>query len=167
LNDTSTLAESSSAPNKSVEDFEIQRKAATDTFVGTGRSLHIVRSSKTEPCGYGCFRHSRRHKTQTCAPCNQFVRDRKDPDADFHLVRMPKVAQPGELKPAEVFRIELIMAHVSSPTCNAEASTAPPQFPPLLRGVAVKEESSSQNVAPFTSSPIRWSFSIRSTASTS
>jgi hypothetical protein len=29
-------------PNKSVEDFEIQRKAATVTFVGTGLSVDIV-----------------------------------------------------------------------------------------------------------------------------
>ncbi|MFQ2229041.1 hypothetical protein ACK32Z_19340, partial [Aeromonas hydrophila] len=29
-------------PNKSVEDFELQRKAATVTFVGTGLSVDIV-----------------------------------------------------------------------------------------------------------------------------
>lgn len=104
-------------PNKSVEDFEIQRKAATVTFVGTGVSVDIVPVIEDESRpGYGWqFDIHDDSKIQTCAPCQiQFVRDRKDQDGDFRtLVRMAKKWRNyAEIKPLKSFAIELIMAHV-------------------------------------------------------
>ena len=89
-------------PNKSVEDFEIQRKAATVTFVGTGLSVDIVPVIEDEDRpGYGWqFDIHDGTKTQTCAPCQiKFVRDRKDQDPDFRtLVRMASLAlRPGSV----------------------------------------------------------------------
>lgn len=104
-------------PNKSVEDFEIQRKAATVTFVGTGLSVDIVPVIEDESRpGYGWqFDLRDGSKVQTCAPCQiQFVRDRKNQDGDFRtLVRMAKKWRNyAEIKPLKSFAIELIMAHV-------------------------------------------------------
>jgi len=104
-------------PTKSVEDFEIQRKAATVTFVGTGLSVDIVPVIEDEGRpGYGWqFDIHDGSKVQTCAPCQiKFVRDRKNQDADFRaLVRMAKKwRNQAELKPLKSFAIELIMAHV-------------------------------------------------------
>lgn len=104
-------------PNKSVENFEIQRKAATVTFVGTGLSVDIVPviEDPTRP-GYGWqFDIHDGTKIQTCAPCQiKFMRDRKDKDPDFRtLVRLAKKWRNRvELKPLKSFAIELIMAHV-------------------------------------------------------
>lgn len=104
-------------PNKTVEDFEIQRKAATVTFVGTGLSVDIVPVIEdTARAGYGWqFDIHDGTKVQTCAPCQiKFVRDRKDKDSDFRtLVRLAKKWRNRvELKPLKSFAIELIMAHV-------------------------------------------------------
>ncbi len=104
-------------PTKSVEDFEIQRKAATVTFVGTGLSVDIVPVIEDEARpGYGWqFDIHDGSKMQTCAPCQiQFVRDRKTQDGDFRtLVRMAKKWRNyAEIKPLKSFAIELIMAHV-------------------------------------------------------
>ena len=104
-------------PTKSVEDFEIQRKAATVTFVGTGLSVDIVPVIEDENRpGYGWqFDIHDGSKLQTCAPCQiKFVRDRKDQDGDFRtLVRLAKKwRNQAELKPLKSFAIELIMAHV-------------------------------------------------------
>lgn len=104
-------------PNKSVENFEIQRKAATVTFVGTGLSVDIVPVIEdTSRAGYGWqFDIHDGTKVQTCAPCQiKFVRDRKEQDADFRtLVRLAKKWRNRvELKPLKSFTIELIMAHV-------------------------------------------------------
>ena len=104
-------------PTKSVEDFEIQRKAATVTFVGTGLSVDIVPVIEDESRpGYGWqFDIHDGSKLQTCAPCQiKFVRDRKDQDSDFRtLVRLAKKwRNQAELKPLKSFAIELIMAHV-------------------------------------------------------
>lgn len=104
-------------PNKSVEHFEIQRKAATVRFVGSGLSVDIVPviEDETRP-GYGWqFDIQDGSKVQTCAPCQiKFVRDRKNTDSDFRtLVRMAKKWRNfAELKPLKSFAIELIMAHV-------------------------------------------------------
>ncbi|BEP66808.1 MULTISPECIES: CBASS oligonucleotide cyclase [unclassified Variovorax] len=104
-------------PTKTVEDFEIQRKAATVTFVGTGLSVDIVPviEDPGRP-GYGWqFDIHDGTKVQTCAPCQiKFVRDRKDKDPDFRtLVRLAKKWRNRvELKPLKSFAIELIMAHV-------------------------------------------------------
>jgi hypothetical protein len=104
-------------PSKAVEDFEIQRKAATVTFVGSGLSVDIVPviEDPARP-GYGWqFDIHDTSKVQTCAPCQiKFVRDRKDVDPDFRtLVRLAKKWRNRiELKPLKSFSIELIMAHV-------------------------------------------------------
>ena len=104
-------------PNKSVEDFEIQRKAATVTFVGTGLSVDIVPviEDASRP-DYGWqFDIQDGSKIQTCAPCHiKFVRDRKTQDPDFRtLVRLGKKwRNQAELKPLKSFTIELTVAHV-------------------------------------------------------
>jgi len=104
-------------PNKSVEDFQIQRKAATVTFVGSGLSVDIVPviEDKTRS-GYGWqFDIHDGSKVQTCAPCQiQFVRDRKNVDGDFRtLVRLAKKWRNyAEVKPLKSFAIELIMAYL-------------------------------------------------------
>lgn len=104
-------------PNKSVEDFEIQRKAATVTFAGSGISVDIVPVVE-DPSrdGYGWqFDIHDGSRIQTCAPCQiQFIRDRKNIDADFRtLIRLAKRWRNyAELKPLKSFTIELIMAHL-------------------------------------------------------
>jgi tRNA nucleotidyltransferase (CCA-adding enzyme) len=104
-------------PNKAIEDFEIQRKAATVTFVGTGLSVDIVPviEDPVRP-GYGWQFDIHDHsKVQTCAPCQiKFVRDRKNVDGDFRtLVRLAKKwRNRAELNALKSFTIELIMAHV-------------------------------------------------------
>lgn len=104
-------------PSKDVEDFEIQRKAATVSFVGSGLSVDVVPviADEGRP-GYG-WQFDLRDGThmQTCAPCQiQFVRDRKDQDQDFRtLVRLAKKwRNHAELKPLKSFTIELIMAYI-------------------------------------------------------
>lgn len=104
-------------PTKSVEDFEIQRKAATVTFVGSGLSVDIVPVIEDETReGYGWqYDIHDGTKVQTCAPCQiKFVRDRKNVDSDFRtLVRLAKKWRNRvELKPLKSFAIELIMAHL-------------------------------------------------------
>jgi hypothetical protein len=104
-------------PNKNVEDFEIQRKAAKVSFVGTGLSVDIVPVIEDEyRAGYGWqFDPQDGSTIQTCPPGQiQFVRDRKAQDKDFRtLVRLAKKwRNHAELKPLKSFTIELIMAHV-------------------------------------------------------
>jgi tRNA nucleotidyltransferase (CCA-adding enzyme) len=104
-------------PTKSVEDFEIQRKAATVTFVGTGLSVDIVPVIEDpERPGYGWqFDIETGDKVDTCAPGQiKFVRDRKNTDADFRtLVRMAKKwRNHNAISKLKSFAIELIMAHV-------------------------------------------------------
>lgn len=104
-------------PSKSVEDFEIQRKAATVTFVGSGLVVDIVPVIvDPDRDGYG-WQYDIRDgsKVETCAPCQiKFVRDRKNVDGDFRtLVRMAKKWRNwAELKPLKSFAIELIMAYL-------------------------------------------------------
>ncbi len=104
-------------PNKSVEDFEIQRKAATVSFARTGLSVDIVpviEDSSREGYGWQFDIHDG-SRIQTCAPCQiQFVRDRKNIDGDFRtLVRLAKRWRNyAELKPLKSFIIELVMAHL-------------------------------------------------------
>jgi len=104
-------------PTKDVEDFEIQRKAATVSFVGSGLSVDIVPVIEDETkSGYGWqFDIRDGSKVQTCAPCQiQFIRDRKAGDKDFRtLVRLAKRwRNHAELKPLKSFVIELLMAHI-------------------------------------------------------
>jgi hypothetical protein len=111
-------------PNKDVEDFEIQRKAATVSFVGTGLSVDIVpvMEDPLRP-GYGWqFDLQDGSRLQTCAPCQiKFVRDRKNKDKDFRtLVRLTKKwRNHAELKPLKSFIIELLVAHLLDTEGNA------------------------------------------------
>ncbi|MGX9176613.1 CBASS oligonucleotide cyclase [Mesorhizobium sp. BHbdii] len=105
-------------------DFEIQRKAATVTFVGTGLSVDIVPVIEDENRpGYGWqFDIHNGSKVQTCAPCQiKFVRDRKNQDSDFRtLVRLAKKwRNHAEIKPLKSFAIELIMAHMQAKQGNS------------------------------------------------
>lgn len=103
-------------PSKSVEDFEIQRRAATVRFVGSGLSVDIVPVIQDEDDdGYGWQYDRDGTRNHTCAPCQiAFVRDRKVKDGDFRtLVRMAKRWRNyAGLKPLKSFTIELIMAHL-------------------------------------------------------
>lgn len=129
-------------PNKAVEDFEIQRKAATVTFVGSGLSVDIVPviEDPARP-GYGWqFDIHDNTKVQTCAPCQiKFVRDRKNVDGDFRtLVRLAKKWRNRiELKPLKSFAIELIMAHVLAK--NGKDGSIEKRFRDFLLYVAQSE----------------------------
>lgn len=104
-------------PNKSVEDFTIQRKAATVQFVKSGLSVDIVpvvQDESREEYGWQ-FDVQDGTKIQTCAPCQiKFVKDRKEKDSDYRtLVRLAKKwRNHTELKPLKSFAIELIMAYL-------------------------------------------------------
>lgn len=144
-------------PTKSVEDFEIQRKAATVTFVGSGLSVDIVPviEDESQP-DYGWqFDLEDGSAMQTCAPCQiKFVRDRKNEDADFRtLVRMAKKwRNHAGLTHLKSFVIELIMAHVLAQ--QGTAGSIEQRFRNFLLYVAqsgMKDQISfPENVAPFT-----------------
>lgn len=103
-------------PNKAVEDFQIQRKAATVTFVGSGLSVDIVPviENAFKP-GYGWqYDIKDGSRMETCAPCQvKFVQARKDIDPNFRtLVRLGKRwSRHAEIK-LKSFMVELIMAHL-------------------------------------------------------
>lgn len=104
-------------PSKAVEDFEIQRKAAKVSFVGTGLDVDIVPVIADENRdGYGWqYDLQDGTKNETCTPCQiKFVRDRKNKDGDFRtLVRMAKRWRNfAELSHFKSFHIELILARV-------------------------------------------------------
>lgn len=126
-------------PSKSIEDFEIQRKAATVQFVGTGLAVDIVPviEDPARP-GYGWqFDIHDGTKMQTCAPCQiKFVSDRKAKDADFRtLVRLAKKWRNRiELTHLKSFAIELIMAHVLAK--NGTAGTIEKRFRDFLLYIA-------------------------------
>lgn len=144
-------------PTKSVEDFHIQRKAATVAFVGTGLSVDIVPVIE-DPyrTGYGWqFDIHDASKIQTCAPCQiKFVQDRKDQDKDFRtLVRLAKKwRNQAEIKPLKSFAIELIIAHVLAK--QGSGGTLEQRFRNFLLYIAqsgLKDEIRfPENVAPFT-----------------
>lgn len=103
-------------PQKSVEDFEIQKKAATVIFKGTGLSVDIVPVIEIpEEPGYGWQFGLDGSKIKTCAPCQiGFVKTRKDADSDFRtLVRLGKKWKNyNEIKPLKSFHVELIFAYL-------------------------------------------------------
>jgi tRNA nucleotidyltransferase (CCA-adding enzyme) len=143
-------------PTKSVEDFEIQRKAATVTFVGSGLSVDIVPVIEdAERPGYGWqFDIHDGSAVQTCAPCQiKFVRDRKNTDGDFRtLVRLAKKwRNHAEVKPLKSFLIELIMAHILEK--QGTGGTVEQRFRNFLLYIAqsgLKDEISfPENTAPF------------------
>jgi tRNA nucleotidyltransferase (CCA-adding enzyme) len=143
-------------PTKSVEDFEIQRKAATVTFVGSGLNVDIVPVIEDETReGYGWqFDIEDGSSMQTCAPCQiMFVRDRKNQDGDFRtLVRMGKKwRNHAGLTHLKSFVIELIMAHVLAQ--QGTAGSIEQRFRNFMLYIAqsgLKEEISfPENTAPF------------------
>lgn len=143
-------------PNKDVEDFEIQRKAATVSFVGSGLSVDVVPVFEDpERPGYGWqFDLQDGSKMETCAPCQiKFVRDRKNKDKDYRtLVRLlKKWRNHAELKALKSFLIELIVAHVLDTEGNA--GTIEQRFRRLLLYIAqsgLKEKIQfAENTAPF------------------
>jgi tRNA nucleotidyltransferase (CCA-adding enzyme) len=103
-------------PNKSVEHFEIQRKAATVNFIGSGLSIDIVPViANFWKDGYG-WQYDIRDgsRVETCAPCQiKFVQNRKDKDPNFRtLVRLGKRwRRQAEVK-LKSFMVELVMAHL-------------------------------------------------------
>jgi hypothetical protein len=104
-------------PNKSVEHFEIQRKAATVTFVGSGLSVDVVPIIEDENRpDYGWqYDLEDGSRVETSPPGQiRFIRTRKDRDKDFRtLVRFGKKwRNHAELKPLKSFTVELIMAYV-------------------------------------------------------
>jgi tRNA nucleotidyltransferase (CCA-adding enzyme) len=103
-------------PNKSVEHFEIQRKAATVNFIGSGLSVDIVPViENTSKPGYG-WQYDIRDgsRVETCAPCQvKFVQNRKDVDANFRtLVRLGKRWRRQAQVELKSFMVELVMAHL-------------------------------------------------------
>lgn len=104
-------------PTKKVEDFEIQRRAATVTFVGSGLAVDIVpvlQDGTRADFGWQ-FDIQDGSKSLTCAPCSiQFVAKRKDADAHFRtLIRLAK-RWKNHMKPPGLksFHIELIIARL-------------------------------------------------------
>lgn len=125
-------------PNKSVEDFEIQRKAAKVTFVGTGLEVDIVpviENPNKENYGWQ-FDRVDGSKTETCAPCQvKFVKVRKEEDPDFRtLVRLAKRWRTWKEVPLKSFHIELIMAHVLE--INGTAGSLEKRFRDFLLYIA-------------------------------
>ena len=104
-------------PNKALDDFEIQRKATTVSFVGTGLNVDVVPvlADDRRP-GYGWqYGVADDTPTETCPPAHlKFIRDRKAQDSDFRtLVRLSKRWRNHvELKPMKSFAIELILGHL-------------------------------------------------------
>ncbi|WP_248305832.1 CBASS oligonucleotide cyclase [Devosia psychrophila] len=126
-------------PTKAVDDFQIQRKAATVQFVGSGLSVDIVPVIEDEARpNYGWqYDVNDGTKMQTCAPCQiQFVRDRKNQDSDFRtLVRLAKKWRNyAELKPLKSFTIELIAAHVLA--TEGKAGSVEQRFRDFLQYIA-------------------------------
>jgi Second Messenger Oligonucleotide or Dinucleotide Synthetase domain len=105
-------------PTKKVEQFEIQKRAATVVFSGSGLSVDVVPViAKADQPGYGWQFGVDGSKTLTCAPGQiKFIKDRKDVDADFRtLVRLGKKwrnRHADEIKALKSFTIELIMAYL-------------------------------------------------------
>ncbi|MDN3503827.1 CBASS oligonucleotide cyclase [Psychrobacter sp. 5A.1] len=115
-------------PTKSVEDFEIQTRATSISFVGSGLDVDVVpviQDSNNLDYGWQ-YDLNTGGKSLTCAPCHiKFVQNRKDEDKHYRtLVRMAKRwknrAKPKGLKS---FHIELILASIQDnkgPTVNIE-----------------------------------------------
>ena len=103
-------------PNKAVEDFEIQKKAATVVFKGSGLAVDIVPVIEiTDQPGYGYQFGTDGSKMKTCAPCQiEFVRTRKNSDSDYRtLVRLGKKWRNyKEIDGLKSFHIELILAYL-------------------------------------------------------
>ena len=129
-------------PNKAVEDFVIQSRAATVTFVGSGLNVDVVPVIEDAgKDGYG-WQYDIRNgsKAHTCAPYQiKFVRDRKDIDSNFRtLVRIAKRWRTHvELPFLKSFVIELIMARVLEK--NGSAGSIESRFRDFLLYIAQSE----------------------------
>ncbi|HWN11956.1 MAG TPA: CBASS oligonucleotide cyclase [Pyrinomonadaceae bacterium] len=105
-------------PSKTVEQFTIQKRAATVVFTGSGLTVDVVPViAKTDQPGYGWQFSIDGSKTLTCAPGQiKFIKDRKDIDGDFRtLVRLGKKwrnRHADEIKALKSFTVELIMAYL-------------------------------------------------------
>lgn len=101
-------------PSKNVEDFEIQRRAATVTFIGSGLDVDVVPIiADGERDGYGYQFGSDGSKVETCVPGQlAFLRTRKDRDANFRtLVRLAKQWRHHHAVPGlKGYSLELVMA---------------------------------------------------------
>lgn len=105
-------------PTKAVDQFIIQKRAATVVFTGSGLTVDVVPviAKKDQP-DYGWQFGLDGSKTLTCAPGHiKFIKNRKDTDADFRtLVRLAKKwrnRHSEDLKPLKSFTVELIMAYL-------------------------------------------------------
>lgn len=104
-------------PTKKVEDFEIGRRAATVTFIGSGLTVDVVPVLQlpNNPDHGWQFDIQTGIKNLTCAPCHiKFIRDRKDKDKHFRtLVRLAKRWKHHHDVPGlKSFHIELILAYL-------------------------------------------------------
>lgn len=103
-------------PTKEVSDFEIQKKAATVRFVGTGLYVDVVPIIETAPNSDDGYQFSTDgRKTLTCVPCQlQFLKDRKDTDSHFRtLIRLGKQwKHEHDLPGLKGYSIELLMAYL-------------------------------------------------------
>ncbi|SDI12968.1 hypothetical protein SAMN05216466_12770 [Paraburkholderia phenazinium] len=104
-------------PNKSVSDFQIQRRAATVEFIGSGLAVDIVPviQMPSNP-DYGWqYDLADGSRNLTSAPGQiKFVRDRKNADGNFRtLVRLGKRwRRHTEVPGLKSFHIELVIAHL-------------------------------------------------------
>jgi hypothetical protein len=105
-------------PTKAIDQFTIQKRAATVVFTGSGLSVDVVPViAISERPGYGWQFGLDGSKTLTCPPGQvKFIKDRKDVDADFRtLVRLGKKwrnRHADELKALKSFSVELVMAYL-------------------------------------------------------
>lgn len=103
-------------PNKSVEDFSIQNRAGTVSFVGSGLDVDIVPVAEiAKRDGYGWQYGVDGTRILTCVPGQlEFIAARKRQDGDFRaLVRMAKRWRNyREVPGLKSYAIELIVAHL-------------------------------------------------------
>lgn len=103
-------------PTKDVEDFKIQKRAATVTFIGSGLDVDVVPVVEIEDSGgYGWQYGTDGTRVLTCVPGQlDFIRARKRTDSDFRtLVRLAKQWRYYKEVPGlKGYSIELLMAYL-------------------------------------------------------
>ena len=101
-------------PTKGIDDFEIQKKAATVRFVGTGLYVDVVPIIETVPGSDNGYQFSTDgRKILTCVPCQlRFLKVRKESDGDFRtLIRFAKQWKHEHGLPGlKGYSLELLMA---------------------------------------------------------
>lgn len=101
-------------PTKGIDDFEIQKKAATVRFVGTGLYVDVVPIIETAPSSDDGYQFSTDgRKILTCVPCQlRFLKVRKERDSDFRtLIRLVKQWRHQHGLPGlKGYSLELLMA---------------------------------------------------------